>query len=206
MSFYLSIVVDLFSAKIAGYTFIWTTYEIETWTHPQTILRQFIVRQFIERQFIKRQLIETTVHWTTIYRTDNLSNRQFIEPTVYRTNSLSNRQFIEPTVYRTNSLSNDSLSNDSLSNDNLSNDSLWNQKFIETTYLIQLSEDDHGVVMAWSSHCNVQLQSQLSTLVFSKCTVRFYLSLVSTGIDSRSQNHNQRSKQQWSKQLWVHVT
>jgi len=26
-SFSLSIVVDLFAAKIAGYTFIWTTYE-----------------------------------------------------------------------------------------------------------------------------------------------------------------------------------
>jgi len=32
-SFSLSIVVDLTHAKIAGYTFIWTTYEPETWTH-----------------------------------------------------------------------------------------------------------------------------------------------------------------------------
>jgi len=29
----LSILADLFPAKIAGYTFIWTTYEIETWTY-----------------------------------------------------------------------------------------------------------------------------------------------------------------------------
>ena len=60
-----------------------------------------------------------------------------MEPTIYRTDSLSNLQFIEPTVYRT----------DRLSNDSLSNDSLWNQQFIERTYLIQLSEDDHGVVI-----------------------------------------------------------
>jgi len=32
-SFSLSIIVDLIAAKIAGYTFIWTTYEIETWTY-----------------------------------------------------------------------------------------------------------------------------------------------------------------------------
>jgi len=33
----LSIVVDLFPAKIAGFTFMWTTYEIETWTHLSTV-------------------------------------------------------------------------------------------------------------------------------------------------------------------------
>jgi len=37
ISFYLSIVVDLFPAKIAGYTFVWTTYETETWTYLQTV-------------------------------------------------------------------------------------------------------------------------------------------------------------------------
>jgi len=33
MSSSLSIVVNLFAAKIAGCTFIWTTYETETWTY-----------------------------------------------------------------------------------------------------------------------------------------------------------------------------
>jgi len=33
ISFSLSIAVDVFPEKIAGYTFVWTTYEIETWTY-----------------------------------------------------------------------------------------------------------------------------------------------------------------------------
>jgi len=36
-TFCLSIIVVLFSAKIAGYTFIWTTYETETWTYQKTV-------------------------------------------------------------------------------------------------------------------------------------------------------------------------
>jgi len=36
MSLSLSIIVDLFPAKIASYTFVWTTYEIETWTYLYT--------------------------------------------------------------------------------------------------------------------------------------------------------------------------
>jgi len=37
ISFSLSIIVDLFLAKIAGYNSIWTTYETETWTCLQTV-------------------------------------------------------------------------------------------------------------------------------------------------------------------------
>jgi len=33
ISFSLSITVDLFPAMMGGYTFIWTTYETETWTY-----------------------------------------------------------------------------------------------------------------------------------------------------------------------------
>jgi len=33
ISFSLYVAVDLFAAKIAGYTFIWRTYEIETSTY-----------------------------------------------------------------------------------------------------------------------------------------------------------------------------
>ena len=29
--------MDLFTEKIAGYTFIWTTYETETWTYLKTV-------------------------------------------------------------------------------------------------------------------------------------------------------------------------
>jgi len=36
ISFSLSIIVDLFPAKIADYTFIWTTYETDTWTYLYT--------------------------------------------------------------------------------------------------------------------------------------------------------------------------
>jgi len=32
-----SIIVDLFAAKIAGYTFMWTTYETETSTYLWTV-------------------------------------------------------------------------------------------------------------------------------------------------------------------------
>jgi len=32
----LSTAVDFFPAKIAGYTFIWSTYHAETWTYLQT--------------------------------------------------------------------------------------------------------------------------------------------------------------------------
>jgi len=34
---YLSIIADLFAAKIAGYTFMWTTYETETSTYLKTV-------------------------------------------------------------------------------------------------------------------------------------------------------------------------
>jgi len=37
ISFCLIIVVDLFAAKIAGYTFMWTTYETETLTYLLTV-------------------------------------------------------------------------------------------------------------------------------------------------------------------------
>ena len=105
---------------------------------------------FIERQFIERQFIETTS-----YRNNSLSNRQFIEPTVYWTDSLSKRQFTEPTIYRrtvypTTVYRMAVYRTDSLSNDSLSNDSLSNRQFIETTYLIQLSQD---IITAWSSRC-----------------------------------------------------
>jgi len=43
--------------------------------------------------------IYQTTFRTTVYRTDSLSNRQFIEPTVYRTDNFS-----EPTIYRTDSI------------------------------------------------------------------------------------------------------
>jgi len=41
ISFSFSIIVDLFNVKIAGYTFIWTTYETERWTNLYTVGKKF---------------------------------------------------------------------------------------------------------------------------------------------------------------------
>jgi len=43
ISFSFSIIVDLFDVKIAGYTFIWTTYETEMWTNLYTVGRNFVL-------------------------------------------------------------------------------------------------------------------------------------------------------------------
>jgi len=143
-----------------------------------------------------RRFIESTV-----YRTDSLSNRQFVEPTVCRTDSLSNRQFVEPTVCRTDSLSNRQFVEPTVCR----TDSLSNRQFVEPTVC---QTDSLSKRLLWFNCCKTLLRhghhavmyscSHNFLLNFVQMQSPFYLSLVSTGIVSRTKNHNHRSKQQWS--------